>query len=51
MSAAHGSVKKESDFGDIVDLGQEVDFKDDFEEVVVNFFEALVLSPGSLKKH
>ena len=49
VSAAHGSVKKESDFGDIVDLGQEVDLQDDFQEVVVNFLVALVLCPVSLK--
>ena len=49
MSAAHGSVKKESDFGDIVDLGQEVDLQDDFQEVVVNFLVALVLRSVSLK--
>ena len=49
MSAAHGSVKKESDFGDIVDLGQEVDLQDDFQEVVVNFLVALVLCSVSLK--
>ena len=30
MSAAHGSVVEESQLGDIVDLGQEVDLKDDF---------------------
>ena len=49
VSAAHGSVKKESDFGDIVDLGQEVDLQDDFQEVVVNFLVALVLCSVGLK--
>lgn len=49
MSAAHGSVVEESHFGDIVDLGQEVDLQDDFQEVVVNFLVALVLRSVSLK--
>ena len=49
MFVTHGRVQKDSKFGDVVDLGEEVDLKDDFQEVVVNFFEAFILGSIGLK--
>jgi len=49
VAAAHGCVKEESQLGDVVDLGQQVDLEDDLEEVVVHLLVALPLITVGLK--
>jgi hypothetical protein len=49
MVAAQSSVKEETQLGDIVDLGQQVDLEDDLQEVVVHLLVALLFTSVCLK--
>jgi len=50
VPAAHGRVKEESELGDVVDLGQEVDLQDDFHEVVVDLPVPIIFGSVSLRR-
>ena len=49
MVAAQRGVNEETQLGDIVDLDQKVDLKDDLQEVVIHLLVALFFSAISLK--
>ncbi len=51
VSAAHGSVKEEAHLGDIVDLCQSINFKDDIQQVFINFLVALTFTLKGLQNH